>query len=352
METLAFYNEGCLQLLRPTVPGLSLVSAAAPPPDICNNSSHTHSITISREDLIASVVEIHAGILSLEEDLRPSGPVNELFSRLVSLCLHRCEIDFGNPEHVNAEVAEIRGSLIRLCGKAEGLLEEHYARILGDLPEPHNSFHLFPYYSNYLKLAMLEHHLLLGAAAAFSSISMSAPEPMEKVAFIGSGPMPLTSIVLAANHLRNAVFDNYDLDPQANELASKLVSRDPDLSARMRFHTCDILQVGQEMASYDVVFLAALVGLDQELKRKILKHLSDNMRHGASLVVRSANSARAFLYPIVDLSLLQDAGFQVLSVFHPTDEVVNSVIVAKLTNKTLPLPLPIPAPALPSSSSH
>lgn len=81
------------------------------------------------------------------------------------------------------------------------------------------------------------------------------------------------------------------------------------------------------MHRYNVVFLAALVGMGREEKREVIDHLARHMAPGALLVVRSAHGARAFLYPVVDLEDLK--GSEVLSVYHPGDEVINSVIVAR-----------------------
>lgn len=103
---------------------------------------------------------------------------------------------------------------------------------------------------------------------------------------------------------------------------------DPDLSKRMFFHTSDVMDVSSsELKEYDVVFLAALVGMDKDEKTKIIEHLEKNMAPGALLMLRSAHGARAFLYPVVDPCDL--SGFEVLSVFHPTDEVINSVVIAR-----------------------
>lgn len=73
--------------------------------------------------------------------------------------------------------------------------------------------------------------------------------------------------------------------------------------------------------------MAALVGLDKEQKVAVVEHLARYMAPGAMLVVRSAHGARMFLYPVIDPGDLK--GFEVLSVYHPDDEVINSVIVAR-----------------------
>lgn len=59
----------------------------------------------------------------------------------------------------------------------------------------------------------------------------------------------------------------------------------------------------------------------------MIRHLAENMAPGAFLLLRSAHGARGFLYPVVNVEDLH--GFHVISVVHPTDEVINSVILAR-----------------------
>ncbi|KAI3945311.1 hypothetical protein MKX01_035072 [Papaver californicum] len=123
------------------------------------------------------------------------------------------------------------------------------------------------------------------------------------------------------------MFHNYNVDRSANALASNLVAADPDLSRRMLFHDTDIMNVTNCLSDYEVVILAALVGLNKEGKRKVIDHLAKYMSPGSLLMLRNAHSARGFLYPIVKPSDLP--GFEVLAVFHPMDDVINSVIIAR-----------------------
>lgn len=273
------------------------------------------------------ISELYDKISSLES-LKPSEDVNMLFTQLVNLCTPPNPVDVTK---LCTKVQEMRSKLIRLCGEAEGLLEKHYATILASFDDnPLDHLDLFPYFSNYLKLSLLEYNILI------ENSDLGSPGP-KRVAFVGSGPLPLTSIVLALYHLQGTRFDNYDIDPSANEMAARLVGPDPDLSGRMEFHTKDIMSVEkEELEQYDVVFLAALVGMDKEEKIKIIHHLAKNMAPGSTLMVRSAHGARAFLYPVVDSDDL--CGFDVLSVFHPTDEVINSVVIAKkAVDRTAPV---------------
>ncbi|GMI94315.1 nicotianamine synthase 3, ARABIDOPSIS THALIANA NICOTIANAMINE SYNTHASE 3 [Hibiscus trionum] len=266
-----------------------------------------------KDPLVQKVCELYEQISSLES-LKPSKDVDMLFTQLVATCMPPSPIDVTK---LCKTIQDIRSKLIQLCGQAEGLLESHFSTILGSYQNPLHYLNIFPYYSNYLKLSQLE----------FNILTKHCSNVPTKVAFVGSGPLPLTSIVLASFHLTTTSFHNYDVDPSANSKALQLVSSDPDLSQRMSFHTTDIMDVTNALNDYDVVFLAALVGMDKNAKVGVIDHLAKYMAPGAILMLRSAHGARAFLYPVVDPCDLR--GFEVLSIFHPTDEVINSVVIAR-----------------------
>ncbi|KAK9288084.1 hypothetical protein L1049_016531 [Liquidambar formosana] len=270
-------------------------------------------MSCQEELVVEKVCDIYEK-LSVLEDLNPSKHVNTLFTQLVLTCMPQCPVDVTK---LCKRVQEIRSKLIRICGEAEGLLESHFSTLIGSYENPINHISLFPYYSNYLKLTHLE----------FTMLSENCSQVPTKVAFVGSGPLPLTSIILASYHLRTTCFHNYDIDPVANSKGLHLVSSDPNLSNRILFHTTDILNVSNGLKEYEAIFLAALVGMDEKEKARIIDHLAKHMAPGAFLLLRSAYGARAFLYPIIDLHYLR--GFEVLSVYHPTDEVINSVIIAR-----------------------
>ncbi|XVF62465.1 hypothetical protein PTKIN_Ptkin09bG0010000 [Pterospermum kingtungense] len=267
-----------------------------------------------QELLVAYITDLYEKISRLE-DLSPSNHVNTLFTKLVLTCLSPIDIDVTR---LSEQVQEMRSRLIKLCGEAEGTLERHFSTLIGSHANPLDHINIFPYFSNYLKLTHLE----------FSMLKRECTTLPNRVAFIGSGPLPLTSIILATKHLVTTSFHNYDMDPSANAKALKLVCSDPDLSKRMFFHTADIMNVSSGLKEYEVIFLAALVGMDKQEKTQVISHLAVHMAPGAFLLLRSAYGARAFLYPVIDpCDDLQD--FDVLSVFHPTDEVINSVIIAR-----------------------
>nr|GEU99507.1 nicotianamine synthase, S-adenosyl-L-methionine-dependent methyltransferase [Tanacetum cinerariifolium] len=95
----------------------------------------------------------------------------------------------------------------------------------------------------------------------------------------------------------------------------------------MVFHTADIMDVTDDLKNYDVIFLAALVGMNIDDKNKVIQQMAKYMASGAILMLRSAHDARTFLYPVVDPNVLH--GFNVLSIFHPDDDVINSVVISR-----------------------
>ncbi|CAA0299372.1 unnamed protein product [Arabidopsis thaliana] len=268
------------------------------------------------DQLVNKICDLYEKISKLET-LKPCEDVDTLFKQLVSTCIPpNPNIDVTK---MSENIQEMRSNLIKICGEAEGYLEHHFSSILTSFEDnPLHHLNLFPYYNNYLKLSKLEFDLLEQNLNGFVP---------RTVAFIGSGPLPLTSVVLASSHLKDSIFHNFDIDPSANMVAARLVSSDPDLSQRMFFHTVDIMDVTESLKGFDVVFLAALVGMDKKEKVKVIEHLKKHMSPGALLMLRSAHGPRAFLYPIVEPCDLE--GFEVLSVYHPTDEVINSIVISR-----------------------
>nr|GEW95965.1 nicotianamine synthase, S-adenosyl-L-methionine-dependent methyltransferase [Tanacetum cinerariifolium] len=145
-------------------------------------------------------------------------------------------------------------------------------------------------------------------------------------------------------------------------MASRLVSANHDLSKRMVFHTADIMNVTHKLKDYDVIFLKALVGMNIADKNKVIQYLAKYMAPGAILMLRCAHGACAFLYLVVDPNVLH--GFSVLLIFHPNDDVINSVVISPYslllwnTISKLPLYKKIPSsgslitmPAFPTTPS-
>jgi hypothetical protein len=53
-----------------------------------------------------------------------------------------------------------------------------------------------------------------------------------------------------------------------------------------------------DLTAFDVVYLAALVGMTQEDKESVLVNIARGMRVGALMVIRTAHGLRSLLYPV------------------------------------------------------
>jgi nicotianamine synthase len=176
----------------------------------------------------------------------------------------------------------------------------------------------FPYYNNYVDLCRLEF-------ANLTAVSQDAPQ---SIAFIGSGPLPLTSFCLA-DRLPNAQIHNIDNDSDAIELSSVLTRQ---LHYKNITFANENACGGKCLAKFDVVYLAALVGLEADEKLHIIRDVAGRMRTGAVLCLRSAHSLRELLYPVIQPSELWNGGISLepLVDIHPWNHIVNSTLLMRV----------------------
>ncbi|KAF8516967.1 Nicotianamine synthase [Hysterangium stoloniferum] len=270
------------------------------------------------------VVHLYDKILALPS-LIPSPLVNEVFSRLVELCLQIKIPSKHLIEHLDDACLEENKSkfdvraLMQRAMEAEGCMERYWANIILNASESESgivsAMQSFWYWDNYSLLTNYELYRCLS---------------MEKVAFIGSGPLPLTSIMVGERTRGEVVLYNRDI--QANAMASSWVQKLPNHGngphAQYTFRDADVWDITPtEFESYDVIWIAASVGIDGKEKRSIVNHVKKGMRSGAFLAVRSVEMGCSLLYPEVDHEEL--ANMEVIRHDLPPQGVVNSVIVLR-----------------------
>lgn len=154
----------------------------------------------------------------------------------------------------------------------------------------------FTYYDNYVDLVRME----LNAIA-----SVTVDQPPSKFAILGSGPLPLTSLcIVQASKLRNhpsVSVLNVDYDPGAISASTELCRKLGHNAASMNFHCADAKSKSLDLYDFDVVYLAALVGINNEQKNNTVLEVITRMRPGALLMLRSAHSLRGLMYPVSPL---------------------------------------------------
>lgn len=125
------------------------------------------------------------------------------------------------------------------------------------------------------------------------------PTPPRTAAFIGSGPLPLTSLCFL-NRYPTATVYNIDRDASALHISQELCNR-LGYGGRMSFACEDASSEKHRQTnwtSFQVVFLAALVGVDTFAKLAILSSLCQRLYPGTLVVARSAHGLRRVLYPV------------------------------------------------------
>lgn len=174
----------------------------------------------------------------------------------------------------------------------------------------------------------MEYHLLLSVGADFSQII-----------FLGAGPLPLSSLLLARDHLnrrlgaQNSTIINVDQGEEALELGADLTSAVlgvqldssqslslvPTLSqshtAISFVHSTASAIPPSALASTKILILAALVGLTPRDKTQLLVGLLKHLPVRAHILLRSADGLRGLVYPQVDeeglLRACEEAGVRV-----------------------------------------
>ncbi|MDN5749751.1 MAG: nicotianamine synthase [Pseudonocardia sp.] len=248
-------------------------------------------------------------------DLTPGAVVNSAFGELVTICCRTPDATAtATLRHVTAHAPAIRA----ICATGETALEHHWSRRIAAAPDPRAELRRFPYLGNYRDLVRLE----LGALAA-----LGVPTP-RRVVVAGSGPLPLTGLVLAADHGAEVVHVDRDV---ASRHDGDKVTAALGLGDRVTSLCVDLAEpdpaLDAAVARADVVVLAAMVGVDGPGKAAVSARLAAVLRPEARVVVRSANRLRTLLYPAVTPADLP--GLTVLLEVHPATDVVNSVLVAR-----------------------
>jgi nicotianamine synthase len=273
----------------------------------------SHAVDSRCSQLVAHLLLLHRKLSALPT-LSPNAQTNALFSELVRLATSPEGDQVAGDVLADPKIRRIASQLRDLCAAGEIELERAWARCIIASHDPQRELRDFPYLTNYEQLTRLEHYGLLALTGGGSR---------KRMLFVGAGPLPLSSLLLASQH-NHAEIDNLDVDPEAAWLAARVA--DVLRIRSLRFRCADVLSY-TDIAGYDTVCLAALVGVNPDVKSRVIKHLYQHMKPGALLLVRSAHSLRTLLYPPLNPSDL--AGFRPLAVLHPYTEVVNSLIVAQ-----------------------
>ncbi len=251
---------------------------------------------------LSQLITQHYQTIKNLHNLKPSIVVNQVFDQLVAIIYHHeKEHTEYQLEYVLYQLRSILPDLQYLCSQAEYELEKHWSKKIIDYPD---AISKFSYYQHYQKLIAWEKQIA-------NSID-------QKVLFIGAGPLPLSAMLWNQNS-KNKI-DCIDKDLEACQLGTACLGA---LNHELRYIWSDIYQHTQ--FNYDLIILGALVGQNNEQKQIILNHIARHVKPQTKVLVRSSKGLRQLLYPA--LKTIKINQWKVLSISHPADEIINSVVL-------------------------
>lgn len=250
-----------------------------------------------------SIKDIYKKISSLKT-LTPSEEVNNIFSELVARSI-QYEAD-GKLTRYELSKLQV------ISAKAEFELEKYWADRIISSKNPQDELNNFTYYKNYSDLTKLELY----------SLESCSDHSDHKALFIGGGPLPMTSIMLALEHNINSTI--IDSDELAVELSSKLISV---LKLENKIKIIHANGSDFDYTNFNTIYIAALAGLNSKAKNEIFKQIKKTAKKDIHLIARSSWRNRKLLYKPISASIYKI--FKPIIKVDPFNDIVNSVIILK-----------------------
>lgn len=205
-----------------------------------------------KNTLIREITRIHRALSSSKNQSPPS----PLFEELIALT---APSDFTLAREILADpkITAIQHDLRIFCAAGETILELHTAQEIIKSADPWKTLKSFRYFANYQHLAALE----------TGGLRLILPNPIKNALFIGSGPLPLSAILLALQGIHVTCIER---DFRAAALSKKLIRR-LELSKSISIQKKDLF--GVHNFAFDAVILAALVGTTPSEKTRATAHI-------------------------------------------------------------------------------
>ncbi len=239
---------------------------------------------------------LYNNLVSLQ-DLKPNKNTNFLFTQLYNWVIS-WEISCPFCD-------EKKHTIQNICARAEYEMEKYFAEKILSWEE---TLEDFPYLKNYEKLIDLEYQNIKEMGKDFTTLL-----------FLWWWPFPVSAIFFAKKY--NIKITPVDYSLEAISLWKKIIEK-LWYSHLITYEYWDA-QNFFSTEKYDVVSIASLVFTSSNLET-ILKNthkLDFNILH-----LRSSEWQRELLYKKLPLDILQKY-FQLLFLYHPKDEIINSILL-------------------------
>ncbi|POS82878.1 hypothetical protein EPUL_005612, partial [Erysiphe pulchra] len=221
-----------------------------------HNSITENELEAKANVLIKKILHIHAEFAAIV-DLQPCTEVNELYSDLVDICTLPVTEEFSNMVLENSRILEIIHELRDFCSLIEFNTEKYWSvKAAGD----EDTTEQVEVCTCIEKIPNIDVNMSL-IRDELSAMRVASQKPIESIAIIGSGPLPLTGLGLTG-----MLFDtptnirtlNIDRELDAIEAAKTLCNRLGSKVKGMEFLYADASSTIC-LAEFDAVYLAILV---------------------------------------------------------------------------------------------
>ncbi len=280
---------------------------------------HTRSVATFHKKMTSKITQITKGkILGIHESLssarslKPSEKINATLSELVRIVQNassRHSKDILSDEKIRSVSNDLR----TMSSHAEFELELFWSKKAVASDDAERTLGEFPYYSNYDKMTDLE----------IESMRLCDVHENHKALFVGSGPLPLSSILMARKC--GILIDNLDMDEDACDLSRRLIEN-VGLSDKIQTLKGNILDM-HDLSQYQTIFIAALAGASEKEKTDVIDHVVAKSGKHAHIVMRSVSDLGTLLYLEITPTHLRD--MEVIRRSERTRDFINTIIIGK-----------------------
>lgn len=272
------------------------------------------SVKLSSEIVLEEILALHRDIRVLSEEEILYGPLDrtgELFRKLDSLITMDIEEDSALKLLQKKELDPVFADLSRFRSLYTVRLETEHANEILESESPWATLEKFTFYGNYLKLVHTEY----GGLGLF---------PGDRVAFLGSGPLPLTLIVFFRQHGVKSM--GIEQDSSRANLSKKVLEKLGLSEAVTIINGNHFSLNGDGFALNPGAGIKALmIAAQAEPKKEILDHLLKVMPVGSRISCRIYEKG---LMKLLNTNCLLDLpeGFEEHERVQPEPPVYNTVV--------------------------
>lgn len=269
------------------------------------------------EELISQVLYAHE-VLKDAADRSPRNPlITETLTALVQNIV-LAEEHFSDSEKrqvmENPQIRGVRRALLAELSEAEYEMELYFSdRFLQNPDFKEKNLNEFWYLQNYLDLVDLE----------LEKLSVNK-HPDKEIVFIGSGPLPLTAIIMAQK--TGMKITCLDMDAAAVKRGEALAEK---LGMADQLHFTQSAGNEYDYRDTALVMVASLVAD----KKQVLERIKTTAQEQPEVALRSAEGLHALLYDPVKPSMLAEFNMRVERETRPTPTVINSTLVCSFKFK-------------------